>query len=55
LFPIRRKKWILIEETIEEEKTEEKKTYPFLMIMIIGRGVGVRGKIEEILINYYLR
>ena len=55
LFQIRRKKWILIEEKIEEEKSEGKKTYPFLMIMIIGRGVGVRGKIEEILINYCLR
>jgi len=39
---------------IEEEMIEGKKTYPFLMIMIKGRGVDVKGKKEEILINYYL-
>ena len=39
---------------IEEGKTEGKKTYPFLMIMIKGKGGGAKGVKEEILINYYL-
>jgi len=38
---------------IEEEMIEGKKTSLFLMIAIKGRGVGVKGKKEEILINYY--
>jgi hypothetical protein len=39
---------------IEEEMIEGKRTPPFLMITIKGRAVGVKGKKEEILINYYL-
>jgi hypothetical protein len=35
----------------EEIKTKGKKIYP--LPMIGGKGIGVKGKKEEILINYY--